>query len=966
MRIQLKFWLLILTLCSLARAGTSGKIAGNVVDAANGSPLPGVNIIVEGTTMGSATDDNGYYVILNVPAGRYSLQATMIGYTSVIYRDVSVSIDLTTTIDFNLTATVLEAGESVVVTAQRPMMRPDEFSSRHIVSAEDMRVQPVDNFQQIARNQAGVVGTHFRGGRSGEVLIVIDGIAVKDPAGEYSGNMGGFTADVPEAAIQELEVTLGGFSAEYGNVQSGVLNLALREGAERYAGRTRVMTTNFGAGLNELLMGKRDKWFETTYQHKLQNWYQFSLSGPLVIGRLLFGDRSKANFSFSAEIDDRQQGNFINEMSFSQSYQGKVTLRPSAKTKLAFGGLYSKRDWDQFFFAASKFGPGKDYPHNEYFDYNASNDSLTHYVYVKDPWKYPLNGEVLDSAGMLIDTTNAVNDTTHFSGVHKYYVGPMQDYLWDYHQQSRNFYAIWTHSLSSRTYYEMRYQTFFSNYHYATPDVEDRDRDGDRKEPLLWDTRQVGPHPIFRDLESNYWWVRGDDPGWRDQKSWSNTFKGDLVSQVTNNHLLKAGFEVSLHRIDVENISWGLGVGTERKDIWQKRTIDFGLYAQDKVEFQGIVALIGLRWDYFDPNGLNTQDYPFLWSLLNFMPGLFDTAGVNYPGDYNNPYTQLGPDGLPLLINPTTPKPKSQLSPRIAISHPITDQDVIHFSYGHYFQRPDGYYLYRNINFQAFTKVGNYVGNPNSAPEKTVSYEVGLDHLFTNDIKFSVSGYYKDVTNLMNWYKYVLRNLQGIEINVFGNADYGNIKGLELALTKRTGRFWGGSVNYTYSVAKGRSSTTTSGAGAFTSARRLNLLDFDQTHTLNANLTLKTPGEGLMGIRLLGDWRANFQHKYGSGLPYSSYGTGKVNDQRLPATHNTDLRLSKQIRVPAATMDLFLDVFNLFNRRNVDWIGSSKLYEQTGKATIVRDETAIGGGFIHNPQALNDRRQFRIGVEVIL
>ncbi len=941
--------LFLLGVLATLMAGTSGKIAGFVKDAATGQPLMGVNVIIENTTMGAATDKNGYYIILNVPAGKYNVKASMIGYTTLVMRDVAVSIDLTTTVDFSLRTTVLEAGQSVVVVAERPLLRKDEFTSRHTVTADEIAVQPVDDFQQIAQNQAGVVGGHFRGGRTGEVLVVVDGIAVKDPAGTYSGNLGGFTADLPQAAIQEMEVTLGGFSAEYGNVQSGILNLALKEGSDKFSGRARVMTTNFGDKLNDMLMGERNKWLGTTYKHKLENWYQFSLSGPEPLTTLLLGNPRLVNFSFSAEIDDRQQGYFLNQAAFSQSYQGKITAKPSSKTKLSIGGLFSQRDWDQFYFPASKYGPGADYPCNEYFYINKSNDSLYHYVYVKHPNRYPLNGEILDSTVMHIesyeDTSGIKYDTTYTHGIHKYYVGPMQDYLWNYHQKSRNLYAVWTHSLSSRTYYELRLQDFYSNYHYATPDVDDRDGDGNTKEDLVWNRDLSGPHPIYRELESNYWWLKGDDPGYRNQESWTKTFKLDVISQVTYNHLVKSGCELNLHETSVENISWGLGVGTERKDIWRQKTTDFGAYIQDKVEFQGIIALVGLRFDYFDPNGWGDEVY--------------------YPADYNQPYAQLDSLGNPILINPKKPKPKSQISPRIAISHPITDRDVIHFSYGHYFQRPDGYYLYRNMYFQALTKVGNYIGNPNVSPEKTVAYEVGVEHLFTDDIKGSVTGYYKDVTNLMNWYKYVMRGLQGIEINVYGNADYGNMKGLEFALNKRLGRYWGGSLNYTFSVAKGRSSSSGSGAGAFTDERRLNYLDFDQTHTINANLTLQTPQDGFFkAVKPLANWRANFQFKYGSGLPYSSYGTGKINDQRMPATSNTDLRLSRRFTLAVANLDFFMDVFNLFNERNVDWIGNVKLYEETGDPSIVRDERMLGGGFVRNPQTYSDRRQYRIGLEV--
>ncbi|MDD5764638.1 MAG: TonB-dependent receptor [Candidatus Marinimicrobia bacterium] len=927
---------LTLTMAMGVFAGTSGKITGIVKDAASGKPLPGVNIVLEGTTMGVASDNEGFYTILNVPVGTYDLKAMMIGYTPVITKNVVVSIDLTTKQDFSMQSTVLEAGESVIVTAERPLMRKDEFTSRHTVTAEEMTGQPIDNFQQIAQNQAGTVGSHFRGGRVGEVLVVIDGLPVKDPAGEYSGNMGGFTADVPEAAIQEMEVTLGGFSAEYGNVQSGVLNLALKEGSQKLSGKARFMSTNFGSGLNDLLMGERGDWLGVTYLHKLENNYQFSLNGPLFT--------KKANFSASAEITDRNQGNFINEQYNNQSYQGKVTIKPTSKTKLSIGGLYSKKDWDEFYLPASKYGPGEDYQANEYWcEQSTGSDTALHYIYVNDPQKYwSQNGQSTIDTLVLQE-----GDTTHFTKT--YYVGSMQDYLWNYHQNSRNLYLVWTQSLSSRTYYELRWQSYYSNYHYATQDVDDRDGDNNTEEDLVWDDTKDGPHPIYRDQENNYWWIVGDDPGYRDQKSWTNTIKGDFVSQATYNHLIKAGFEFDYSRMSVENISWTLGYGTFREDIWDKNTIDFGLYAQDKIEFQGIIALIGLRFDYFDPNG--------------------GGDGVNYPADYNNPYSELDTSGLPILINPKKPSAKSQFSPRIAISHPITERDVIHFSYGHYFQRPDAYYLYRNMYFQALTKVGNYVGNPNIDPEKTVAYEIGVEHLFSDDIKGSITGYYKDVTNLMNWYKYIGENLQGIEINVYGNADYGNMKGLEFALTKRIGKFWGGSLNYTFSVAKGRSSTSSSGAGAFSDSRRLNYLSFDQTHTLNANLTLCTPKDEIFGLRFYNykpftNWHANFQFKYGSGLPYSSYGTGKVNDKRLPATFNTDLRLSKQVAVAGADVNVFLDVFNLFNRLNVDWIGSSMYYGQTGDPTIVLDETLVGGGLVYNPQAYSDRRQYRFGVEV--
>ncbi|MBC8402585.1 MAG: TonB-dependent receptor [Candidatus Marinimicrobia bacterium] len=933
-------------LINLVLAGVTGKIMGTVTVEETGAALQGVNVFLIGKTLGASTNQNGEFIILNVPPGEYTLKATMIGYGMVSVEKVLVSIDLTTMINIKLSVETLE-GEEIIITAERKLLREDEFTSRHSVTAEEIDVQPVDNFIEIAQNQAGVVGTHFRGGRSSEILVVVDGIPMRDPAGTYSGNIGGFTASIPEQAIQELEITLGGFGAEYGNVQSGVLNLALKEGDHKFHGRFRVSSTNFGESLNNTLMGERDTWggtfhrylnedsvwtdtldYGNKYQHKLMTIYQFGLSGPVA---------GLANFSLSGEITDKPQGYFINQQSFNQSYQGKVTLKLSPKMKLAIGGLYSTSTWDQFYFPASKYGPAPDYPVNEYID-GVEDSTLIRYEYVTNPYDFDQNGVMTGEIGLL--------DTLYYDSTLTYYVGGMQEYLWDRTKQNTTGYAVFTHSITSRTYYELRYQSAYSSYKYSTVDVDDRDSDGNTAENLVWDDSDTSnvAHPIYRERTDNYWWIRGDDPGFRDQESWSNTFKGDITSQVTFNHMLKAGFELGLHRTKVENISWTLGYGTFRQDIWDQNTLDFGTYIQDKMEFKGITALIGLRWDLFNPNGLD--------------------GAVYYPVNYSEPknlmdYYDDGTSGL--APSDTTFKKasvRSQFSPWIGISHPITDRDVLHFTYGHYFQRPDGYYLYRNFKIQSLTKVGNYVGNPDLKPEKTVSYDFGVEHLFTNDVKLSVTGYYKDISNLMDWYKYST-NLQGKELNVYTNVDYGNVKGLELSFIKLVGSVWGCSVNYTYSIARGRSSSPNEGAGTFSAAKKMVILDFDQTHTMNANITLQTPAKVM---EPLANWRANFQVKYGSGLPYTSSGSDVVNDARLPEKLNVDLRLNKRIPLPGTvSMDIFIDVRNLFNRENVDRIGSSSKYSVTGDYSVIRlrEDT---GELVRNPKTLNEERQFRFGL----
>jgi len=929
-----KIGVIFLVLVSLNSlwAGVTGKIAGTVVDSKTREALPGVNVLIDGTPLGASTDLDGYFVILNVPPGIYKIKALYVGYQTVEVTDLKVSVDLTTTLDFQMTETTLDISETITVVAERPIIRKDEVSTRHLVTSEEIEIQPVTSFQEIAQNQAGVVGTHFRGGRSGEVLVLIDGIPVRDPAGIYSGDMGGFTSNVPDYGIQELEVSLGGFSAEYGNVQSGLLNLALKEGSQKFSGRAR-FTNQSGFG-SESSFEEHGVSFNRL--HPILNIYEFNLSGPLVMNNL--------SFSVSGEVTDKNQGMYMNEQYFDQSYQGKITWRITPQYKLTVGAIVDRREWDSFYFPASRYGPGPDYISDKYIAgvSSQSPDTLDVYRYVRDKSLFG-TFSLKDSSG------NADSDT--FNTVRTHYLSGMQDYLWNSSKASNLAYVLWTHSISPRTFYEIRYNMFYTNYHYSTPDVDDRDGDGDRDEDLEWDLSQAGPHPIYREQENNYWWVRGDDPGYRDQKSWSHTMKMDMVSQLNKNNLLKGGVELSLNETDVTNISWTLGVGIYRKDIWKRQSLDVGAYVQDKLEFAGIIALIGMRFDAFNPNGLGDP--------------------VEYPSDYSYPFSQVDENGLPIINNPLKAKTKYQWSPRIGISHPITDNSLLHFTYGHYFQRPDTYYLYRNYKMQAFTKVGNYVGNPDLDPEKTVSYEIGVEQQFGTDLKVALTGYYKDVTNLMNWRKYIGRSIGDQELNVYTNADYGTIRGIELALTKRIGKYVGGNINYTYSIAKGRSSSADGGAGSFTDAKRMNLLSFDQTHTIKSNLTLRTPddfGFNFSGLHPLSNWTANIQFEYGSGLPYTSAFTRKINDKRMPWTSTTDMKIVREFKLAGIGLSVFMDIYNIFNRKNVNWIGDVEYYEYgyAGNTDIKNDPSIVykdqADNFYRNAQAYSSGRQIRLGL----
>ncbi len=227
-------------------AGTTGKIAGTVTDAASNEGLVGINVVIEGTKLGSSTDVEGQYTIINVAPGTYTLTCSAVGYQPVRVTNVKVSVDLTTNITFSLKETSVALSEEVVVVAERPLIQRDLTSSSSKVSADQIKAYPVEDISALVNLQAGVVEGHFRGGRAGEVLYMIDGIPVTD---SYTGNAG-ITAETN--AIQELEVISGTFNAEYGQAMSGVVNQVTKDGGDHLVGDLSVYVGDYVSGHSSL------------------------------------------------------------------------------------------------------------------------------------------------------------------------------------------------------------------------------------------------------------------------------------------------------------------------------------------------------------------------------------------------------------------------------------------------------------------------------------------------------------------------------------------------------------------------------------------------------------------------------------------------------------------------------------------------------------------------------------------
>ncbi len=347
-RVFLYFLVLVLPV-GLLFGGNTGKIAGTIVDVETGLPLPGVNVILVGTYLGAATDASGNYLILNVPVGEYTIRAQMIGYIAMNIKDVLVQTDLTTTQDFVLKPTVL-VGEEIIVEAERPLVELDKTSSRRSITSDDLQNMAVSSVEGAVSYTAGGVtdaggNLHLRGGRSREIVYLFDGISLNDP---LTGNPN--DADIPIMAVEETSVITGGFEAEYGSAQSGIINVTGKEGRNRFSGNFRLSTSN---GISEFLDD------EDPHNRKT---LEFSVSGPIV--------KNNAFFSIAGELNENY-GRLENQFSNLRNYSGKFSWKITDKMKLNFSGLYSH----------SNFEDGYSYS----WSHKLSEDKLTEFIpsYIK-------------------------------------------------------------------------------------------------------------------------------------------------------------------------------------------------------------------------------------------------------------------------------------------------------------------------------------------------------------------------------------------------------------------------------------------------------------------------------------------------------------------------------------------------------------------------------------------------------
>ncbi len=923
-----------------------GKIVGRITDQATGETLPGAAVQVSGTETGAAADDNGDYIILGVRPGIYTLHITMLGFAAVVVEGVIVQSGLTTRVDVALTVEAIELGQELLVSAGRLLVQPDETASVHYLDVRQLQELPVRSAREALMVQTGVLfdpepiigglgGSGrgesryaVRGGDQTEVSWYLDGARTVALI-EGRADQGGSYTNVNMHAIQEIQILTGGFEAQYGGAQSGIVNVVTKQGASAYSAS-----------------------FE----------YLYGAAGQRHFGNYLYDPATQKEYQDNTREDGTLDPEWWIPLRSGQVYDYRTITDHQVYGSLG-GPIFARgRSKATFFVASQVKREGYTFPRPR--DHRELDDVVGNVtVQVRSDMKLRL-GVLYNRIGH-----STLQETGDYVQQAKFYRG------WGSLLTSKTSLVsgAWTHALSPRFYYDVQVSRFWLDLR-ETP--SEYSRLGVSENPTLFGFQRYNDYPNEPYDAWTFVYDQHHEVG-------DLSLEGSANWQFNNQNLLKAGIELRRNTYK-ENFSYRFPSYNTAPQHWLNRglhethhPIEVAAYVQDKMEFNSMVLNLGVRYDGFLPNVLwfNTRDLFNLSVDPKFDPALDpDRDQID-----ENGRTKYSIENA--LDKPRSPAQNfHRLSPRIGVSFPISINTVLHFNYGHFYQMPP---LDRMFEFGYFrpeyivkgriaeeeaaaiegrdpAHIPSVDGDPERVvvlsldalkPEKTVLFEVGIVHNFGDYLVLDVTGFYKDVFDqtmprqgIFDRRVYMYDPFrEGITPNVFYVSsfagDYGDARGFELVLRTVHSNWYVLSGNYNFSrVTQGRATPGTirfdaDGTPEFVydnevSKRLPTETTFSRPHIMRANLFVQYPDEApksWAGAVLQGT-SLSALFSFISGRAFTYVGPDDPPDtrdnHRLPPIKTLDLRLQKQFHIGETyTIAAYIHATNALNTRNLRSFG---------------------------------------------
>jgi outer membrane receptor for ferrienterochelin and colicin len=959
---------------------TTGKIQGTATDQAS-VPIANAQVFVVGTSFGAISNDQGYYFINNVPVGTYTVRGQFIGYAPAEVRGVRVQGGQTMTVDITLQSSAVVLTGVTVVAQATPLVPRDQVTSKTIVAGDLVDRLPVDDPRAIIALTPGVVesgsglGVSIRGGRPGEANVYIDGAPVRGT------NSGGQQLRLSTNAVEEASVTTGALGVEFSDAQSGVVSFTTKAGSSQLEGALSYETDEpFGDATS---VG----W----------NRFEGSLGGPVpgVSNLRFFGSAMlKGQVSQFRGLGSEDQLSFVRA--------GVDQLVPTTDASGNVSTVALPR-YAQFSGQCGQLGSAatpvaQEIQNNYGFDCQGTRRPMDwsssaqlqgklQYTYGSGS-SISLTGIASGDQQRFTPGTNLDNPSI-YRGTHSWNRLAILNLTHQVTRSAERSLAInanlsWAKErainapLDPTSEAESRDPTLglrfgslqfagLSNFPFPITDQTIRDvrtNSGGRGVPLFGrsdlEVSQRGRLNPYG-LSGQGWWTDG------------MAVVGTLLSESRLSGRLVVDWQANrFHRFtlggDAKKVDLSFWSSNLTRQIFMTayvvKPVQYGLFAADRLDLGDVVIEVGARWDYYNSNALfpNTPLY-----VTSAGPAYWNPTSATNDTAYANSVARTFTPGVG----------HSTISPRLRVSFPITEQTGFRLSYAHQVQSPEFTTLMTGINNDlSFTNTNDVVGRDLDFG-KSILFEFGVRHAFSQDLVLDVSAYNKD--KVSDFAARILpfadpRDATKItSINVLTNRDFGNARGVDTKLDWRAGRYISTAVAYTFQLSKNTGSDPfsylntfarqVSGQGDRTpppeAAQRTN---DDRTHSLVGSVALTLPNDYRTGSTIgtiLRDVSVFATFRVQSGLPYTlldnsgdgqtapqlNFGLGgrtatgeTLNAHEMPWTKNVDLRVNKGVRFGRLDMTVFADARNLLNFRNI-----VRLFAETGDITNNKHRTETIG-----------------------
>lgn len=896
----------------------SGKLVGKVTDAQTGDAIIGANILIEGTTIGGATDINGNFIILKIPSGKFNIKASYIGYSNTLIKNVQILTDLTTNLDITISESSINLGEEVVVVAQAQLVKKDLTSTESRVTAEEIDKLPLQDINQLISLQAGVNrdqsgGIHIRGGRSSEVSYLVNGISITD---DFSRSQ---AFSVETGSIQELQVISGTFNAEYGNAMSGVVNIITKAGSSEFKADFEAWTGDYVSSNDNLF------WNIGSFNPVANYNFQGSIGGPLfydniryfaairrynnsgyIYGINAYNPAGRAKFENGEIIPNPGDSSFVS-MNNNDRWSGQVTIEMGIS--------------DAFKLKIDAFGSS---------EFNRSYNHL----YRLNPNGYP--GTKTIGYSVFANLTHIISNST------------FQELTFAY-KYNENSYKLYDNPYDSR--YVHPDSLNVPGYHFYTAGTElNRFNRNTRSIIAKWNLvsqlNQINLAKIGIEVQ------------------FDNLFYEDINLIPATNSL---GQQIYPFKPFIQ------GIETTQHDMFERKPYKYSAYIQDKIEFESLIINLGLRLDVFNPNGKVPKDpsdpniyNPF--KLENIYHDINNDGKIGLDEQVDGNQLSLTEKEAYWYKNASI---KNQISPRFGIAYPITDKGIIRFSYGIFQQIPEYSQLYQNDQYKLTTDQGiqGPFGNNDLKPQRTTIYEIGLQQQFFDNFALDVTAFYRDIRDWISSSQAIPTFLAGIAYSQRINRDFANVKGITLSINKRFADMYSFGIDYTFQIAEGTNSSADEEFFAQQNGsepkRLLTPLDWDQTHTLNTSLYVGDIDWGLSLISTIHTGQPYTPSVIEGAISGRNVLTGLTsNSRRKPLIANFDLELHKNFELASVNMQVFLKIFNLLDAQN-----PLIVFGDTGKPDYTLDEQQVRGydknWFVY-PNYYSEPRNIYVGTKISL